>query len=132
VTHDELVDRMAFTLQAHAEKGPNGQPFIPPSRHDAVRRYIVEDLAIWAQVQHARRQPDAPTPSAAKAAPTKVDAELARAQVSAQKAKRAVGQATRPVGRATMPATSKKPSTLPATVDDALESAMDSILSHIA
>jgi hypothetical protein len=129
VTLDELAERMTYALQAHVERGPNGQPFVPPSRHDAVRQYIVDDLAVWAQMQQARRQPAAialvPDTRASKATQ-----ELAKAQVSAQKAKRAVGQATRPVGRAANagPA-AKKASQSPVTVDDALSSAMDEILS---
>jgi hypothetical protein len=130
VTQDELAERMTYALQAHVEKGPNGQPFVPPSRHDAVRRYIVEDLAVWAQIQQARRQPSA-TDSVADAKATKATQELTKAQVSAQKAKRVVGQATRPVGRAATPNTSKKSTTKPATVDEALDSAMDEILSTI-
>lgn len=130
VTQDELAERMAYALQAHVEKGPNGQPFVPPSRHDAVRRYIVEDLAIWAQIQQARRQPTA-TDSVAEAKATKATQELTKAQVSAQKAKRVVGQATRPVGRAATPNVNKKSNPKPATVDDALSSAMDEILSAI-
>jgi hypothetical protein len=130
VTYGELAERMTYALQAHVERGPDGQPFVPPSRHDAVRRYIVEDLATWAQMQHARRQPNA-IPSIADAKARKETQELAKAQVSAQKAKRVVGQATRPVGRAATPNVSKKSNTKPATVDDALSSAMDEVLSAI-
>ena len=127
VTADELAARMAYAMQLHVERAPNGASYIPPSQYDAVRQYIVDDLAFWAQAQQARRTA-ATTAPAQEAA---LQAELTKAQVSAQKAKRAVGQATKPVGRAASNTPAKPKAAKPATVDDALDSAMSEILASI-
>ena len=123
ISEGELVDRITMAMQAHAEVAPNGEPYIPPSRYDAIRKYIVDDLAIWAQALHQRRSvPATPTPAQTKAA-----RELERARVEAHKAKRMVGHTTRPVGQAGAPAPAKKAAT-PSTVDDAVDSALQSAL----
>jgi hypothetical protein len=127
VTAEELSARMAYAMQLHVERAPNGASYIPASQYDAVRQYIVDDLAFWAQTQHARRSAGT-TPPAQEAA---LQAELTKAQVSAQKAKRAVGQATKPVGRAASQTPAKPKAAKPATVDDALDSAMAEILAGI-
>ena len=57
-----------------------------------------------------------------------MQAELTKAQVSAQKAKRAVGQATKPVGRPASTTPAKPRAAKPATIDDAVDSAMSEIL----
>ena len=115
VTSEELATRMAYAMQLHVETAPNGAQYVPASQYDAVRSYIVNDLAHWAQMQHARRT-QATTSTAQREA---LSAELARAQVSAQRAKRAVGQATKPVGR--VGSTPAKPKVAKAaTVDDAV------------
>ena len=123
VAPDELEERMAYAMQLHAQVGPNGQPYLPASQFESARQYIVNDLAIWAQMTHARRSEPATSPALEQA-----QAATAKAQVEAQKAKRAVGQATKPVGRASS-APAKPKVAKPATVDDALDSAMSEILS---
>ena len=123
VSPDELEERMAYAMQLHAQVGPNGQPYLPASQFEAARQYIVNDLAIWAQMTHARRSESAPSPQLEQA-----QHAAAKAQVEAQKAKRAVGQATKPVGRASS-APAKPKVAKAATVDDALDSAMSEILS---
>ena len=127
VSPDELLERFTYAMQAHVERAPNGQAYIPASRYDAVRKYIVDDLASWAQFQHSRRaQPAAPSPVQATASK-----ELERARVDAQKAKRVVGQATKPVGRAGGTGTEKPRASRIASVDDAVSSALDEVLSAI-
>jgi hypothetical protein len=127
IAPDELLERFTYAMQAHVERAPNGQAYIPASRYDAVRKYIVDDLASWAQFQHSRRaQPVAPSPVQAKASQ-----ELERARVDAQKAKRVVGQATKPVGRAGGTSTVKPRASRIASVDDAVSSALDEVLSSI-
>ncbi len=127
IAPDELLERFTYAMQAHVERAPNGQAYIPASRYDAVRKYIVDDLASWAQFQHSRRaQPVAPSPVQAKASQ-----ELERARVDAQKAKRVVGQATKPVGRAGGTGTEKPRASRIASVDDAVSSALDEVLSAI-
>jgi len=123
VAPDELEERMAYAMQLHAQVGPNGQPYLPASQFESARQYIVNDLAIWAQMMHARRSEPATSPALEQA-----QHAAAKAQVEAQKAKRAVGQATKPVGRASS-APAKPKVAKPATVDDALDSAMSEILS---
>ena len=108
---------------AHAEVAPNGQPYVPASRYDAIRQYVMDDLAIWAQALHVRRAvPAAPTKAEAKA-----ERELERARVEAQKAKRMVGHTTKPVGPTGSQPVAKKASS-PSTVDDAVESALQNAL----
>lgn len=124
VSTDELESKLHMALQAHVEVAPNGVPFIPPSRYDAIRQYIVEDLALWAQAAHTRRaQPAAPSAEQVKA-----KAELERAQVEAQKAKRAMAQRLKPVGTAGKTADRPKVAAKPATVDDAVSSALNEVL----
>ncbi len=126
VSRQELEERMAYAMQLHAAVAPNGQTYLPASQFDAARQYIVQDLAIWAQMQHARRSESAPSPQVKEA-----QAAVAKAQVEAQKAKRAVGQATKPVGRAASNTPAKPKAAKPATVDDALDSAMSEIMASI-
>jgi hypothetical protein len=126
VTPAELEERMAYAMQLHAKTGPNGQPYLPASQFEAARQYIVNDLAIWAQMTHARRSETAPSPQVKEA-----QAAAAKAQVEAQKAKRAVGQATKPVGRAASNAPAKPKAAKPATIDDAFDSAMSEVMSSI-
>jgi len=126
VTPEELEERMAYAMQLHAQVGPNGQPYLPASQFDAARQYIVNDLAMWAQMTHARRSETATPPQVVEAQKAAV-----KAQVEAQKAKRALGQATKPVGRAATPDKGKPKAGKPKTLDDALDSAMDEILSSI-
>lgn len=121
---EELEERFAYAMQAHVERAPNGEPYIPASRYDAVRRYILDDLAGWAQFQHSRRATATSVPE------TKAQKELERAQVDAQKAKRAVGQAMKPIGRAAKDG-GKPRAARPATVDDAVSSALDEVLSSL-
>ena len=110
-------------MKAHAEVAPDGTPYISPSRYDAIRQYIVEDLALWAQAAHVRR---AQPVQAAQA-----NAELERAQVEAQKAKRMVGQKLKPVGQpGVTPDRPAKPKPIHS-VDDAVESALSSVLSSL-
>ncbi len=126
VSPQELEERMAYAMQLHAAVAPNGQTYLPASQFDAARQYIVQDLAVWAQMQHARRSESAPSSQVKEA-----QAAVAKAQVEAQKAKRAVGQATKPVGRAASNTPAKPKAAKPATVDDALDSAMSEILASI-
>jgi hypothetical protein len=122
VTPDELEERIAMVMQAHGEVAPNGQMYFPPSRYDTIRQYLVNDLALWAQAVHSRRAQPAVTPAQQKA-----QAELEKARVDAQKAKRQIGHITKPVGRSDMGSASRKPAK-PATLDDAMSSVIDTVL----
>lgn len=123
VSVDELNAKLEMALQAHAELAPNGVPYVPPSRYDAIRKYIVEDLALWAQAAHVRR--------AQPAQAAQANAELERARVEAQKAKRVVGQKLKPVGTAGTSADRPKAAAKPSTLDDAVDSALHSVLSSL-
>lgn len=123
VTMEELEDRLQMVALANAEVAPTGQRYIPTSRFDAIRKYIVEDLAIWAQIQHARRSESLrPSPELATA-----KAETDKARIEAQKAKRLVGQATKPIGSANGKVQPKK-AKAPATVDEAQAQAEREVL----
>jgi hypothetical protein len=126
ISMDELAEKFQMAMYAHVERAPNGEAYIPASRYDAVRQYILDDLAVWAQGQHGRRS--GTTTSAPKQETQKALAERDKARIEAQKAKRAVGQKTLPVGNAGKP--SGKPKVNAGnTVDDAVASALSSALS---
>jgi hypothetical protein len=124
ISEAELEAKLEMAMQAHVEVAPNGIPYVSPSRYDAIRQYIVEDLALWAQAAHARRV----QPAMAQQA----NAELDRARVEAQKAKRMVGQKLKPTGSNLSSAERPKAPTKPATVDDAVNSALSSVLSSLS
>jgi len=122
----ELETRLADAMQAHAVIAPTGDRYIPASRYDAVRKYIVEDLALWAQMAHRHRSESATDPVREQAL-----VERDRARVEAQKAKRQIGQALKPVTGSAAPAASKPKAKPITTVDEAMESAIASVLSTI-
>ena len=123
---EELAEKFQMAMYAHVERAPNGEAYIPASRYDAVRQYILDDLAVWAQAQHGRRSRT--TTSAPQQETQKALAERDLARIESQKAKRAVGQKTLPVGNAGKP--SGKPKAYAGnTVDDAVASALSTALS---
>ena len=123
---EELAEKFQMAMYAHVERAPNGEAYIPASRYDAVREYILNDLAIWAQAQHERRS--RATTSSPQRETQQALAERDRARIESQKAKRAVGQKTLPVGSAGKP--SGKPKAYTGnTVDDAVASALSTALS---
>jgi hypothetical protein len=122
----ELENKFEMALYAHVERAPNGEAYVPASRYEAIRQYILDDLAVWAQGQHGRRSKS--TTSAPQRETQKALAERDRARIEAQKAKRVVGQKTLPVGNAGKP--SGKPKAYAGnTVDDAVASALSTALS---
>jgi len=123
---EELAEKFQMAMYAHVERAPNGEAYVPASRYDAIRQYILDDLAVWAQAQHGRRSPS--TTSAPQRETQQALAERDKARIESQKAKRAVGQKTLPVGNAGKP--SGKPKA-PAgnTIDDAVASALSTALS---
>lgn len=130
VTAEELEEKFAMAMAAHTERAPNGDPYIPVSRYEAVRQYIVDDLAVWAMAHHERRSKQAspakaetPTPKA----PAKTDSTL----VAQQQAKREVGKLTKPVGVAAKDDKAPAKSAPIATVDDAVSSALESVLASV-
>ena len=123
---EELAEKFQMAMYAHVERAPNGEAYIPASRYDAVRQYILDDLAVWAQAQHGRRS--RATTSTPQRETQQALAERDRARIESQKAKRAVGQKTLPVGNAGKP--SGKPKAYTGnTVDDAVASALSTALS---
>ena len=126
ISVDELAEKFQMAMYAHVERAPNGEAYVPASRYDAIRQYILDDLAVWAQGQHGRRSKS--TTSAPQRETQKALAERDRARIESQKAKRAVGQKTLPVGNAGKP--SGKPKAYAGnTVDDAVASALSTALS---
>lgn len=126
VTMEELEERLQMVALANAEVAPTGQRYIPTSRFEAIRKYIVEDLAVWAQILHARRlDAQRPSPELATA-----KAEVDKARIEAQKAKRMVGQATKPIGPTTGKVQPKK-AKAPANIDEAQAMAEREVLAAI-
>jgi hypothetical protein len=126
ISVDELAEKFQMAMYAHVERAPNGEAYVPASRYDAIRQYILDDLAVWAQGQHGRRSKS--TTSAPQRETQKALAERDRARIESQKAKRAVGQKTLPVGNAGKPSGKPKAS-VGNTVDDAVASALSTALS---
>lgn len=126
ISAGELAEKFQMAMYAHVERAPNGEAYIPASRYDAVRQYILDDLAVWAQAQQGRRS--RATTSSPQRETQKALAERDQARIESQKAKRAVGQKTLPVGSAGKP--SGKPKAYAGnTVDDAVASALSTALS---
>ena len=123
---EELTEKFQMAMYAHVERAPNGEAYVPASRYNAIRQYILDDLAVWAQAQHGRRSPS--TTSAPQRETQKALAERDLARIESQKAKRAVGQKTLPVGNAGKPSGKPKAST-GNTIDDAVASALSTALS---
>lgn len=121
VTMQELEQKLEMVAIANAEVAPNGDRYIPASRFDAIRQYLVDDLAMWAQIQNARRS-EGRQPSQA------ATLELDKARIEAQKAKRQVGQATKPMSSANGAVAPKKAKP-PANIDEAQEQAEREVLS---
>ena len=126
VTAEELDERMTYAMQAHLVLGPGNVPYIPASRYAAVRKYIVEDLARWAQMVHQDR-----TEATRDPVKERLVGERDRARIESQKAKRQIGQALKPVTTAAAPARSAPKSKPITTVDEAMESAIASVLSTL-
>lgn len=124
---EELAQKFQMAMYAHVERAPNGEPYIPASRYEAVRQYILDDLAVWAQAQHGRRSRT--TTSAPQRETQKALVERDKARVEAQRAKRAVGQKMVPVGSAGKPSGKPKAVSSGNTVDDAVANALNSALS---
>jgi hypothetical protein len=130
VPMEELSDRMMYAMQAHVETGPGGVKFIPASRYQAVKQYIVQDLAPWAQFEHNRRLAGTGSSTPTKASADVVD--IASARVASQKAKRALGQQLKPVGTSVAKETAApKRAAKPATIDDAVDSALSEVLASL-
>ena len=126
ISAEDIESRLTMVMQAHAEIGPNGQPYVPPSRYDAIRQYIVEDLAVWAQMVNVKRSK--PDPSATQRAA--LQSELDKARIEAQKAKNLLGKATKPTGTV---GKMNAPKSAPiSTVDDAVDSALRSALASFS
>lgn len=126
VAPEELMPRLEMVMQAHAERAPNGVLYVPASRYDAIRKYIVEDLAVWAQMVNAKRGQPVTSQKAA------IQAELDKARIEAQKAKNLVGRATKPTGTAGKPSVEGRAAKAPATVDDAVSSALATALASFS
>ena len=126
ISGGELAEKFQMAMYAHVERAPNGEAYVPASRYDAIRQYILDDLAVWAQAQHDRRSRS--TTSTPQRETQKALAERDKARVEAQKAKRAVGQKMIPVGSAGKPS-GKPKANAGNTVDDAVASALSSALS---
>lgn len=124
---EELEQKFQMAMYAHVERAPNGEAYIPASRYNAVRQYILDDLAIWAQAQHSRRSYK--TTSTPQRETQQALAERDKARVEAQRAKRAVGQKMVPVGSAGKPSGKPRSGGSGTTVDDAVASALSSALS---
>jgi len=126
ISVEDIESRLEMVMQAHAEVAPNGQLYVPPSRYDAIREYIVEDLAVWAQMVNVKRSK--PDPSATQRAA--LQSELDKARIEAQKAKNLLGKATKPTGTV---GKMNAPKSAPiSTVDDAVDSALRSALASFS
>jgi len=112
-------------LQPHLRQGPLGDPYIPEESYDAVRNYIVDDLVFWAQMQDSRRGGAATSTEV-----TEAQQQLEDARVQAQKAKRAVGKKTRPVGKAAADKKGRRAKPIN-NVDDAVDSALENVLASL-
>lgn len=126
IQQDELDERLAVAMQAHLVMGPGNIPYLPESRYAAVRKYIVEDLAPWAQMVHMTRSEAQRDPEKERLA-----AERDKARIESQKAKRQIGQTLKAVTRSPQSGPERPKARAIATVDDAVDSALSSVLSSL-
>jgi hypothetical protein len=126
VSRDELDERLTVAMQAHLVRGPGGVPYLPESRYAVMRKYIVEDLARWAQMVHMERSERQRDPEKERLA-----AERDKARIESQKAKRQMGQALKPVTRGVATAGNRPKAKPISTLDDAVSSALSTVLNSI-
>ena len=126
IQQEELDERLALAMQAHLVMGPGNVPYLPESRYAAVRKYIVEDLAPWAQMVHLTRTEAQRDPEKERLA-----AERDKARIESQKAKRQIGQTLKAVTRSPQGAPARPKPRAIATIDDAVDSALSSVLSSL-
>jgi hypothetical protein len=124
LTKEEVEFQLARGIGPYLAVAPNGEPYVPKERYQEVRNLIVEQLASWANMVHTSRA--APV----TAMQNKAREQEEKARIEAQRAKRTVGRATQPVGRAAKDGSQPKQKSL-VTIDDALDSAINSVLSSI-
>ena len=126
ISSDELDQRLSNAMRPHLVRGPGDIPYLPESRYAAVRQYIVEDLARWAQMVHLERSEQQRDPEKERLA-----AERDKARIESQKAKRQMSQALKPVTRGIAPAGNRAKAKPISTLDDAVNSALSTVLNSI-
>ena len=119
VSEDELAAYIAVAAQPMMERG-----MVNPRHYDTLRNYLLNELVPWARSTNTSRT------AKIEAARQSVSKKAEAAQVSAQKAKRAVGKVVKPGSRG-LPATNVK-SKPNASIDDAVDDALDSVLSSLS
>ena len=128
VEPEEIVAKVA--LYVRTLEGRRG--YVTPDQYQLLNQFVVEEVAPWAQSLHEARtekygkKVETPTPVAP---PAKVEDKKAAA-VQQQKAKAQVAKAVKPVGRGAAPAPKSRPApqNIDDLMDDAVQSAIDSVL----
>ena len=126
---EELVAKVS--LYVRSLEGRRG--YLTPDQYQQVSQYLVDEVAPWAKALHERRAEKwAPKEDAvAKAKEAEAaKAAAAKATVQSQKAKAQVAKAAKPVGQRTAmaPKSRPAPSSIDDLMDDAVQSAIDSVL----
>ena len=121
VTVEELGAQLSLAMYSLME---NGQ--VPPHKYPMIRQYIIHQLTDWAEDTHARRY------SRVASVQQTAGKEVEQAKVVAQKAKRQVARATKPMGRGGAPTQGTAPrSNAPVSVDSAVDDAMADVMAGI-
>lgn len=126
---EELVAKVS--LYVRSLEGRRG--YLTPDQYQQVSNYLVDEVAPWAKALHERRSemwtPKQDAVAKAKEAEA-AKAAAAKATVQSQKAKAQVAKAVKPVGRGASPAPKSRPApqNIDELMDDAVQSAIDSVL----
>ena len=126
---EELVAKVS--LYVRSLEGRRG--YLTPDQYQQVSQYLVDEVAPWAKALHERRSekwtPKEDAVAKAKEAEA-AKAAAAKATVQSQKAKAQVAKAAKPVGQRTAvaPKSRPAPSSIDDLMDDAVQSAIDSVL----
>lgn len=126
---EELVAKVS--LYVRSLEGRRG--YLTPDQYQQVSNYLVDEVGPWAKALHERRSeqwmPKQDAVAKAKEAEA-AKAEAAKATVQSQKAKAQVAKAVKPVGRGATPAPKSRPAptNIDDIMDDAVQSAIDSVL----
>lgn len=117
---DEITSQLGSVLVPIMRDG-----VVPPAMYPQVEQYIATALADWAEAKHSARI------SRYNGEKAKANKEVEAAKIAAAKAKRSAASAARPAVRSSSNVSKKSNNSIPSTLAEAEESAMESILSSL-
>lgn len=117
VEMEELSNHLAVAMVPLMENG-----IVPPSRHQDIRNFVLNNLTDWAKRTHAARV------QKYKAVTSEAETKVKEAQAVSQAAKNALGKASKPVARSAPTGAPRKATKTNPSVDDAIADATTDVL----